>query len=79
MIYPASSITELLYILKKKTIEPKRLRFVYSYPGHTREARLALIEGVKNGGIGVAVESPLYIFQYKGGPYTEEIQNMYDS
>lgn len=79
MIYPAASIAELLYTMKKNAIEPKRLRFIYSYPEHTRGARLALIEGVKNGGIGVEVESPCYIFQYKGGPYTEQIQNMFDS
>ena len=77
IIYPAGSITQLLFELKKKNIEPKRIRFVYPFPEYRFGAKLVLVEGIKNGGDGTLIEPPLYIHQFKDGPHSEEIMKMY--
>ena len=55
----------------------KRMQTVYSYPGKESEARLVLVEALKNGGDGMRVESPLYIYSEKDGEYSQELQAMY--
>ncbi len=77
MIYPAGSLSTLLSELKRQKLEPKRARFVYSYPESRFGAKLALVEAMKNGGDGMRLETPLYVYQYKNGPHTDEIMNMY--
>ena len=77
MIYPAGSLSTLFSELNRKKLEPKRARFVYSYPESSYGARLVLIETVKNGGDGLRLEAPLYVYQHKNGPHTDEIMNMY--
>ena len=63
--------------LKGKKLEPKRARFVYSYPESSYGAKLVLVEAVKNGGDGLRLEAPLYVYTQKNGPHTAEIMNMY--
>lgn len=75
MIYPASRIASLLSALKCNRLEPKRLRAVYSYPG--TEASLCLIEAVKGGGDGLALMSPLYLYDYPGSDYSPEVAQWY--
>lgn len=76
LIYPADRLAELISQLIGKKLQPKRLRFIYSYP-EAKEANIVLIECVKNGGEGMKVLSPLYIYSSKKGSYTEEVENMY--
>lgn len=77
MIYPASGLAELVVRLSAAQLFLKRLQLVYSYPRDTNEARLALVEAVKNGGIGTRVLEPLYIYAEKGGSYSSRLQAMY--
>ena len=77
IIYPADLAAELLTTLQQSKLEPKRVQFVYPYPDRGANAKLILVEGVKNGGIGMRVKSPLYIHQCKGGPYSEEVAAMF--
>lgn len=78
LIYPANCLSELLNELHVNRIEPKRVQFIYSYPEHNPPAKLVLIEGVKNGGRGVKIEAPLYIYRRKGGAYSNEMAKMYE-
>ncbi|MCI5121248.1 MAG: SAM-dependent methyltransferase, partial [Candidatus Electrothrix sp. AUS4] len=55
---------------------PKRIQPVYSYP-EDDQARLVMIEAMKNGGEGVRLLPPLYIYQYPDGPYSAEVEAMY--
>ncbi len=77
-IYPA----DLLHSFLKKTghynLELKKLRFIYSYPGSIKGAQLALIQCSKNGGPGVHVAEPLYIYTEKNGSYSEEVEQYYN-
>jgi tRNA1(Val) A37 N6-methylase TrmN6 len=75
-IYPAARLATLMAVLPKYRLIPKRLQPVYSYPEDT-QARLVLVEAVKNGGEGLAVLPPLYIYQYSDGPYSPEMAALY--
>ena len=74
IIYPAKRLTDLISGMKNRGFEPKRMRLVYSREDES--AKLALIEGVKGGGIEMEILKPLYIYDEKGD-YTFEIEEMY--
>ena len=60
LIYPSGMLASLLAAMKKYRIEPKRLGLVYSYPEVGKEAKLAIVEGIKNGGTGLRVVAPFF-------------------
>ncbi|NPA93953.1 MAG: SAM-dependent methyltransferase, partial [Thermodesulfobacteria bacterium] len=61
LIYPAERSAELVFNMCKRRIEPKRLCFVH--PDHARQARLVLIEGVKDAGSETRIEPPVFMNQ----------------
>ncbi len=77
LIYPSEGIGVLLSLLANYRLVCKRLQFVYSYPETTATARLVLVEAVKNGGEGVEVSPPFFIYESRNGPYSKEMQKMY--
>jgi len=79
IIYPAEFMAELIESLLRVRLQPKKLQLVYSYPSKTIPARLVLIEAVKNGGTGMFVKPPFYIYQEKEGDYSTELENLYSS
>ena len=76
LIYPADRAAALLSTLKERKLEPKRLQLVHSYPGG--EGKLVLVEVVKNGGEGLLVLPPFYIYQKPGGAYSAEMSRLYE-
>ncbi|HHI96895.1 MAG TPA: methyltransferase [Thermodesulfatator atlanticus] len=76
LICKAERLAEALVGLEEKRLAPKRLRLVHSYPGD--QARLFLLEAVKEGGKELRVEAPLFVYQAPGGPYTQEVQAIFD-
>jgi tRNA1Val (adenine37-N6)-methyltransferase len=71
IVFLAERLAELLDDMRTYRLEPKRLRLVQSRSGEP--AKLALVEGRKNGRPGMAVEAPLVIYQAgKGREYTAE-------
>lgn len=76
IVYPADQFAELLSTLVNHNLQPKKIRFVYSYPESTI-ATLVLLECKKNGGSGVKIASPLFIYDFKNGPYSAEVAKMY--
>jgi len=72
-IYPAERTTDILSQMRKEHIEPKLIRMVHSSPD--AEARLILVEGVKEGRPGLKVASALTIYDQKGD-YTAEVKQM---
>lgn len=75
-IYPAERLAAVTAAMMKKRLIPKRIQAVYSYPEDDR-ARLVMIEAMKNGGEGVSLLPPLYIYQYPDGPYSAKVAAMY--
>jgi len=74
MIYPASRGVDLIEEMRKFHLEPKRLQFVHSHPRD--EARLLLIEGLKEGRAQVRVLSPFFLYDSMG-KYTPEAQELF--
>ncbi|MBI1811812.1 MAG: hypothetical protein HYR78_07790, partial [Nitrospirae bacterium] len=74
MIYHPSRLVELIDALREKHLEPKRLRFVHS--NHMTEAKMALVEAIKDGRTEMKIENPLYIYK-EDGTYTDEMKALY--
>lgn len=78
LVYPAEGLGSLLALLPQQQLTVKRIQLVYSYPDASMDARLLLLEAVKNGGDGVDVLPPFYIYTQKNGVYSEAMQQFYD-
>ena len=65
MIYHPSRLVELIDALRGKHMEPKRLRFVHS--NFMTEAKMVLVEAIKNGRSEMKIENPLYIYNKEDG------------
>ena len=71
IVHRPERLVEIIELMKKNNIEPKRVQFIY--PDKTKEANILLIEGSKNGKPGLKILPPLYTHN-KDGSYTEEVQ-----
>ena len=74
IVHRTDRLIEIIELMKKNNIEPKKIRFVYPKAGE--ESNLVLIEGRKNGNIGLKILSPL-IAHEKNGDYTKEVKEMF--
>lgn len=74
MVHRPERLAEIIYILKKHKLEPKKIRFVHS--NCEQEPKLVLIKAVKNAKEFLKVERPLFIYN-KEGEYTDEILEIY--
>ena len=77
-VYPATGLNALLFALHQHHLVPKRLQTIYSYPDTVAPARLILVEAVKNGGEGVQIMAPFYIYEHRLGAYSRGMQRLYD-
>src|SRR4030066_232217 len=81
LIYHPFRLIELIGLLHKARLEPKRMRFVHSRrvesPTRTgEEAKMVLIEAVKGSGAWLKIEPPFYIYE-KGSECTDEMKRVY--
>lgn len=74
IVYRPERLVDLLSIMRKYKIEPKRIRFVYS--NIHAVSKLVLVQGVKNARPFLKLEPNLYIYD-ENGNYTDEILNIY--
>ena len=74
MVHRTERLAEIIELLKKYRLEPKRIRFVH--PKKNSESNLVLIESVKNSNIGVKVLSPLIVHD-ENSNYTKEVLEMF--
>ena len=58
MVHRPDRMIEILNLMQKYEIEPKRIRFVYPKVG--RESHVLLVEGIYKGKKGLKIEPPLY-------------------
>lgn len=73
LIYHPFRLAELIEILRKSRLEPKRMRFVHSKAGD--EAKMVLIEAVKGSGTWLKIDPPLYLYDH-GSEYTAEMKGI---
>ncbi|MEE1013984.1 MAG: tRNA1(Val) (adenine(37)-N6)-methyltransferase [Clostridia bacterium] len=74
MIHRPERLVELIFLMKKHGLEPKRMRFVHPYSDKT--ATMILIEAVRGGKPKLFLDPPLYIYR-QPGIYSEEIDRIY--
>jgi len=77
-VYPAAGMNALFSALQQYHLVPKRLQTIYSYPDGAAAARLVLVEAVKNGGEGLQILAPFYIYERRQGAYSRQMQRLYD-
>ena len=74
MVHRQSRLIEIIMLLKKYNIEPKRVRFIS--PKEEHEANIMLIEGLMNGREGLKVLPSLVVYD-DNNKYTKEIKDMF--
>jgi len=73
LVYHPFRLAELIGLLQKSRLEPKRMRFVHSRAGG--EAKMVLVEAVKGSGTWLKVEPPLYIYE-NDKDYSDEMKRI---
>lgn len=74
MIHRPERLADILTLMRKYRIEPKRLRMVY--PNTKKAPTMVLVEGLRDGGEFLKVEAPLYVYNVDG-TYSDEIRRIY--
>ncbi len=74
LIFASDRLSELVFLLRKRNLEPKRMRLVH--PHKDKPASLVLIEAVRSAGTGLEVLPPLIVHE-QGGGYSEEVREIY--
>ncbi|MEK4027412.1 MULTISPECIES: tRNA1(Val) (adenine(37)-N6)-methyltransferase [Bacillaceae] len=72
-VHRPGRLLDLVTLMRKYRLEPKRLRFVYPKMG--KEANTVLIEGTKDGAPDLKILSPLFVYDEQG-EYTAEVREM---
>jgi tRNA1Val (adenine37-N6)-methyltransferase len=74
-IYTAERIADIILGMRSERIEPKFMRMIHSR--QELDAKLVLIEGVKEGRNGLVVAPPLIIYD-DSGDYTKEVKPIFE-
>ena len=74
MVHRPFRLTEIMNVLTKYKLEPKRMQLVYPYID--RDPNMVLIEALKGGNSRITVERPLIVYE-KPGEYTKSILDIY--
>jgi tRNA1Val (adenine37-N6)-methyltransferase len=73
-IYPAARMVELISLFRKKDIEPKRMKLVFSDAASTAE--FVLVEGRSGSREELKMEPPLFIYE-EHKEYTKNMKNIF--
>ena len=76
MVHRPERLIEIISLLQKYNIEPKKLQLVY--PKEGKNANMLLIEGIKNGNSGLKILEPLIVHDVSG-QYVPKIRKMFGS
>lgn len=74
LVHRTERLIEIIELMRKHNIEPKRMRLIY--PKINTESNLVLIDGRKNGKKGLKILPPLYIHN-NDNSYTKEVLEMF--
>ena len=75
MVHRPDRLVDIFYEMRKKKIEPKKIKFIY--PNKNKKTNLVLIKGIKNGKQFLEFENNLYVYN-EDGNYTNEILKIYN-
>lgn len=74
MVHRVDRLIDIIEIMKKYSIEPKKIQFCYTKL--EKEGKILLVEGIKNGNAGLRVLPPLVIHDDNGN-YSETVLKMF--
>ncbi|GIM28297.1 SAM-dependent methyltransferase [Clostridium polyendosporum] len=74
MVHRPERLADILCLMRKHKIEPKRIRMVH--PNTKKAPNIILVEGQRDGGQFLKLEPPLYVYNDEGG-YSDEINRIY--
>jgi len=74
MVHRPFRLAEIMTLLVKYRLEPKRMRLVY--PFVDKEPNMVLLEALRDGKSRITVEKPLIVYREQG-VYTDEIYDIY--
>ena len=74
MVHRPQRMIEILNLMQKYDLEPKRIKFVY--PKYNKESHILLVEGIYKGKKGLKIEPPLYAHN-DDGSYSDEVKKMF--
>ena len=74
MVHRPFRLAEIISVMVRYKLEPKRMRLVYPYVD--KEPNMVLIEGCRGGKSRMTVEKPLIVYK-EPGKYTDEIYEVY--
>ena len=75
IVHRPERLIDILLLMRKNNIEPKKIQFIYPKIGS--DANILLIEGRKNGKLGLKILKPLITHNSDGG-YTDEIKKYFE-
>ncbi len=73
IVHRPERLLEILDLYRKNGIEPKKIRFVYETV--EKESNLVLIEGQRNGKVGLKIEKPFILYN-SDGSYSDEYKKL---
>ncbi|SHE70695.1 tRNA1(Val) (adenine(37)-N6)-methyltransferase [Clostridium fallax] len=74
MVHRPERLADILTLMRKYKIEPKRIRMVH--PNTKKAPNIVLVEGQRDGGAFLKFDPPLYVYNDNGN-YSEEIDRIY--
>lgn len=74
LVHRTDRLSEIVSLLEKNNLQPKRMRFIY--PKENEDSNLVLIDARKNGNVGLKVLPPLICHNIDGS-YTKEVLSMF--
>lgn len=75
VVHRPDRLCDIFSEMKKNNIEPKRLQLIY--PKYGRDCNMVLVEGRKNGGVGLEILPPLYTHDFDG-EYSKEVKKYFE-
>lgn len=73
MVHRSDRLIEIIMEFRQNNIEPKKIKFIYEKL--SKESTLVLIEGQKNGKVGLKIAKPLVLYN-EDGSYTLEYEKL---
>lgn len=74
MVHRPERLADILCLMRKHRIEPKRIRMVH--PNSKKPPNIVLVEGQRDGGAFLKWDTPLYVYN-DNGEYSNEINEIY--
>lgn len=76
MVHRTERMIEIIELMRKYRIEPKKIQFIY--PKNGKNSDLFLIEGIKNGKSGLKMLSPIIIHN-DDNRYTDDVRKLFNN